>query len=303
MVSTASRLPLELIVEVVRLLCGYGQSQSWSTKAELGTYSLTCKYWAIIIRPFIFHDLSMEMPLDGRQFYALIISSHASKWCIAQYVKRVTLRYSLSDIPWIHLVFMCKSWMVHLENIDLIIQGSVPNSSARRAPFRSVHSHLPRGFPPSLSGVNSLVLSDIDFGDFGELDSVFRSTPSPNWRFYRPGYITLQRIKVRNSSYIPPIALFNHRIASPLTLSVKECTSPETFLRAILPTEAHSKRTSNGSYPVLRLRALLTMEKLLDLVLKTPTPSSQHSLIEGIADRNEAIRGQIVFTLIKGVSC
>ncbi|KIP03934.1 hypothetical protein PHLGIDRAFT_15538 [Phlebiopsis gigantea 11061_1 CR5-6] len=122
----ADRIPPELFENILHHLPGEVNARNpWrSRKRILGTCSLTCRYWAAYIRPFIFAKLALKSREDMSSFLAVMKGSKPTFFevAISKYVKELYLLQTVPSDPWIPLLlnFTPKTDLPNLTQINVL---------------------------------------------------------------------------------------------------------------------------------------------------------------------------------------
>lgn len=150
--SMADRIPPELFETIVRSLPeAVNIHDKWeSRKRLLGRCSLTCRYWATHIRPFIFGSLTLRSRDDMQGFLAFVSCTEPTVK-IRLYVRTLFLLQAVPSDPWIHFLlnFTPKSALPNLVSITLISSGNTtPDEELERAVGRTLYyQNLPNALP------------------------------------------------------------------------------------------------------------------------------------------------------------
>lgn len=264
-------LPPELIIRVVNFLEGiklttyepwnvYNEEPLRISKPEMGACALTCRYWAILIRPRMFNQVAVNSKTRAELFVAFLRSSMDPSFALGNCIKSLWLRPQLSDEPWIHLIFFAKSYLPKITTISVSMQGSMPawNADTPSSPItmRSIHSLLPRAFPNSLSAFPSsgaLRFSNVHFRNAGDVNAAVRSVrqlkrgvwPQPCLEPTSPHTIAFHNCHIGHATDGSAISPLLYRGVS-LMLVVHDCPHPWTFLRPVVPTRKHRKGEAYG---------------------------------------------------------
>lgn len=181
--SMAKRIPPELFERIIwHLNAEYNKlmeplemvspwdKESSNMKQHLGLCSLTCKYWANNIRPYMFARLALRSRSDALFFIELLKATYSHTTNIRFHLTRLHLQMTLplSEAPWIHLVLLhiCRLQERDRVHIFLDITGA---STADLSP-RSILQGLPRPLPPTcMWRIDTLTLENLRFTRFEDL--------------------------------------------------------------------------------------------------------------------------------------
>lgn len=286
--ATAMDLPEELFEVVVTFLCDteipIGDDTPFNLpRKQLGRLALTCRYWAHHIRARQFSKAVLRSRDDALAFLSF------AKWDnplgIAAFVTWLDLEYTISELPWIHLVFMASDQFPRARTTYLTLKGSSGSSSPERPVpvlLRSIHQSLPRSFPTSLSKCHRLTVRDVHFLSYEHLESLMRSI---NYIFAAGLYpsaaskpYTLSGVSWSRSLQNFLGARKYRGLLGELNFSVKTCPEPWLFCRTLVarPPADDVVFTLQHGMPYVDLQDLTRLEDLFRVVSQSFVSTEDH---------------------------
>lgn len=286
--ATAVDLPEELFQVVLTFLCDteipIGDDIPFNLpRKQLGRLALTCRYWAHHICARQFSKAVLRSRDDALAFLSF------AKWNnplgIAAFVTWLDLEYTISELPWIHLVFMASDRFPHARTTYLTLKGSSDSSSPERpvpVPLRSIHQSLPRSFPSSLSKCHRLTVRDVHFQSYEHLESLIRSI---NYIFAAGLYpsaaskpYTLSGVSWSQSQPNFLGARKYRGLLGELNFSVETCTEPWLFCRTLVarPLTDDTVITPQRGIPYVDLQDLTRLEDLFRVISQSFVSIEDH---------------------------
>ncbi|EKM52891.1 uncharacterized protein PHACADRAFT_261560 [Phanerochaete carnosa HHB-10118-sp] len=179
--ATGAELPSELLHRIVVLcraaiLSHDGETETFGKKG-LAACSLTCRYWAIIIRPKLFETLVLRSYQDAAQLASFLTTPTTLEPSIQEYIRSIEISLCeparFSETSWVHLVDLCRripslahnSSITWDRGLNLTMKGVQEGGSNLKQSMRSdtllPATVLPRTVPVSSLRLKKLVLSDL----------------------------------------------------------------------------------------------------------------------------------------------
>lgn len=165
--GSGAELPSEVIHFIVQALCAthyYGfRQQGTSVKAGLAACSLTCRYWAEMLQPFLFGSLTLRSSEDVKQLLDFFRSSPA----LADFVWDLQVRQRSHSHLWFHHVNKLLAYLGEDTYVTLTIDGStsppLPDTAKNlRSPaFVQLYS-LPRTLPGSILQMTRITIDGVE---------------------------------------------------------------------------------------------------------------------------------------------
>lgn len=132
--TAADRLPPELIRRIVDFVPSYRDSDRWNYDLEdkrgLAACGQTCRYWASLIRPILFHRLHLRSTSDILQLLQFLESSPAKskpiptlRYCIYSIIVALTVE-GACVAPWVPLHKLWRLPLPRSPELKLIIRAS-----------------------------------------------------------------------------------------------------------------------------------------------------------------------------------
>lgn len=168
--SAGTRLPSELLQAILLLLSvedfdvDFRPASCWRTvehglKRGLTACSLTCRHWAIIVRPTLFGTLILRRAEDYEQLLSFLRSPTSIGEPLPHLIRQIGIQLDGSRIrPWVHHLHVVASILQpqeqnHIKGPLFDIQYSItPILLATKAthllPFQSSPRTLPNAYPP-----------------------------------------------------------------------------------------------------------------------------------------------------------
>ncbi|EKM57001.1 uncharacterized protein PHACADRAFT_208167 [Phanerochaete carnosa HHB-10118-sp] len=212
---TARHIPQELFATIIRHLIPPEHQLFRSgrhkkrLKRELGQCSLVCRYWAIHCRPAIFTHIELQTPEDAYRLLELAKTTSLGI-SVGMYISDVTIRATVSSLPWIHLITNTtqpRDLFPNMNSYRVYIQSpfSGPQEMKPFAPRSAFHS-LPRSLPSPLKHLVSLELKDLRFATFADFISFLDSLITPD-HGSRNAPLSLHRVTWADHDKLTPLEI------------------------------------------------------------------------------------------------
>jgi hypothetical protein len=178
----AGQLPPELLENLLKCLdttAEFSKIHRQLSKHERGNCSLVCRYWAKKLRWRIFDSLRLCTREDALSF-SHFFKAGCADLNIRQYVRELSLKQSVSECTWVHLVEFTLRSYPRLDgqqiNISLIIRGDDHRASTL-CPYRTIFGDLPRSLPSSCTHIRQLYMNHLHFWNAYEMLLYLESIP------------------------------------------------------------------------------------------------------------------------------
>lgn len=232
--ATAEDLPPELIRLVVSYLYVRDTGRYGALKRGLATCSLTCRYWASILRPLLFENIEIRSRQDAFQLQQFLESLTILKPPLSKCVRFLTLKQSAREVPpWMQLYKLAKYF--RRGEIELTIDA-IDGDLLWHA--------VPRTLPRSIFAMHVINLENMKFRQGRDLVRFIHNLPEV-WS------CTCKAITFQDASPVPPIRLPRRRpleSVEDLEFDMEGCTelSFETQLTVALAVRVARDRLRVG---------------------------------------------------------
>lgn len=161
--GSGAELPSEVICFIVQGLHDGSRPQGTSVKAGLAACSLTCRYWAEMLQPFLFGSLTLRSSEDVTQLLDFFRSSPA----LADFVWDLQVRQRSHSHLWFHHVNKLVAYLREDTYVTLTIDGStslpLPDTTKKlRSPASVQLYSLPRTLPGSILQMTRITIDGVE---------------------------------------------------------------------------------------------------------------------------------------------
>ena len=166
-------LPLEIVRMIVVSLTAHTQHDQ-EYKRGLAACSLTCHYWARILRPALFNRLTLRTSQEVSDLLSFLTLSNNLSPALHDCIERI--EYWITDNqlpPWLRLYRLSK--VIPHVYMELVI-GDILAPRNSVIPGASLLKNFPRTLPPSLFPFGAVYVCCIDFSNASEFTSLFHNT-------------------------------------------------------------------------------------------------------------------------------
>lgn len=203
--TSGEEFPSEILCKIVESLHFDGDFDSildcWvvanrKLKQGLTACSLTCRYWATIIRPMLFTFIILRNAKDVEQFLRFMEQSVSVGPSIIRCITSIGLEFhGVHDRPWLHHVgAVFRRLNAHGRRVYLDLQVKGHHNVKTRAPV--VHTLpyqlFPRTIPYSIIPLRRIVLTSLRLRNTGDLFRIIH------------GFSGLEECACRNISFTEP---------------------------------------------------------------------------------------------------
>lgn len=158
--ATAAHLPPELVYWVVQRLMWRRKKDSSVDKLGLAACSLTCRFWAKVLRIALFGKLTLRSRLDMAQLEEFMNVSITSGPCIIDCLRDLTIEQDgPQTTPWLHHIHALYKRLANVR-VEVFLRSSLyPGAPTTHRDF--IGSALPRTLPGSVFPIQCIAFHNL----------------------------------------------------------------------------------------------------------------------------------------------